>query len=100
MSGCASIKNENTLGSEIAKIERTHSRVARIEEVSIINSDAGAIIKGRIRNKVPLRGPINGHLDVRVIDSNGVLLTEDTVKYIRLSHKSRVANFLINSMYL
>ena len=95
LSGCATLNQGEYLDEKTIKVERIDSPHAKIGFVSIKKMDKVTWIRGDIKRRVPVRGPIFGHLDVTVTSPDGKTLFKDTVTFKRKSLKSKTAQFLI-----
>lgn len=93
MSGCATNQQKDFLNSNNVTVEKVDSKKARIGLVSVAESNGGVVIRGEIRRRSNSRGRIPGHMDIKILASDGQLVAESFVNYKRRSHRSRTAKF-------
>ena len=74
-------------------IEKNDSKIARIGNVELSRSGSALRVRGVVRTKKIVRGPIAGHLHIEALGKDDHILTTQVAGYKRPSTKSRRALF-------
>ena len=82
------VKGENDI-----RIERVDSKGATISHAYLSQSGDQLSLRGEVKRRGHGRGPIPGHLHVTLIDSQGQVIKEADISYIRRNVKSSIATF-------
>lgn len=93
ITGCATNQQKEYLGQNNITIERVDSRRAHIGIVNVTEADKGIEIRGDIRRRSNLRGPIPGHMDIELISDDGQIISKSYTEYRRRNHKAKTAEF-------
>jgi len=90
--GCASNgKYPSHINSMI--VEKIPSKGVKISAVSIVQEGSNVVVRGKLKRRLSRRGPIPGHIDIKVVGPKGKILEEQNIKHLRPSIKSRHAKF-------
>jgi len=92
IAGCATT-GRDLVRDNTVQIEKVSSRWATVRFVNVIQEDGEVRLRGELVRRPVGRGPIPGHIDLKVIDPDGATLEESIINYHRRSVKSRYAKF-------
>lgn len=90
--GCAT-KGKDLVRTDIVKIEKVHSSQGMFGPVSVIQDGKEVTLRGELRRRPFGPGPIPGHVDLELINSEGDVLQKCAIDYYRPSPESIYANF-------
>jgi len=82
------VKNENNI-----TIERVDSKGVTISHAYLTHTGDQLSLRGEVKRRFSGRGPIPGHLHITLLDSQGKLIKEADIGYMRRNVKSSVAKF-------
>lgn len=91
-SACAVLPKDTGREAEIS-IEALSSRYGVLRFIRVTRDESAAVVRGEVHRRWGMRGPIPGHIDIRIIGPEGVVLESATAGYHRRSVKSTSASF-------
>jgi len=92
LAGCAST-GKDLVRDNTVKIEKVPSQWAALRFINVVQDGDKIELRGEVTRRPIGRGPIPGHIDLKVIGPDGVTLEESMIDYHRRSVKSRYATF-------
>jgi len=91
LAGCVS--TQKVIEMENFKIENIDSNSVNVIRSYLIRTEEGTLLRGKLAQRFPVRGPIPGHLHVELIAQDGKVIKKVKVGYKRRRIKSRDAHF-------
>ena len=94
ISSCATDRI-NLVDTNKIDVQKVSSRNAYFSMLSVYSVDSEIIVSGEVHKRIPSRGRIYGHVDVKVVSSDDTVLYTTTSGYHRRSLKSFASIFTI-----
>ena len=93
ISGCASLSGDRQESARQISIDKIDSRSTKIGIVSLQPEESGLRIRGEVARKIPMRGPIFGHVHIDVFGEKATKIDSVIANHRRPNRQAVNAQF-------
>ncbi|MCU7845197.1 MAG: hypothetical protein KZQ93_15315 [Candidatus Thiodiazotropha sp. (ex Monitilora ramsayi)] len=93
ISACASLSGNMQESTHQINIDKIDSRSTKIGMVSLQPEETGLWVRGEVARKIPMRGPIFGHVHIDVFGENATKLVSLIANHQRPNRQALNARF-------